>query len=145
MVLQAVADITDKDGTRLGLKNGVYIHHILVANLGHKFSLAPLLPYKSSCPTGQKPASETSGMGGMGGMGAHKSGTKPSHLRRQLGDLFKGISNFDLFVIKGNEGNSQTFSPFNTTNVKAGYWIGHDDRLSALVRSFLGFVFRRKD
>jgi hypothetical protein len=141
MILQATADITDKDGNRLGLKNDIYIHHILVANLAHKWAMAPLMPLMSSCPAGQKSGSGAEsgmggmmGMGGMGGMGTPKDGAGHSRSTRQL----KGFSNFDLFIIKGNEGNSQTFSPFNTTNVKSGYWVGRDDKLSAMVRSFFG-------
>jgi hypothetical protein len=139
MILQAVADITNKDGIRLGLKNDVYIHHILVANLGHKWSLAPLVPVKSSCPPGQRFG------GGTQGMGTPKGGGTHSRLKRQLGGKgAKGFSNFDLFIIKGNEGNSQTFSPYNTTNVKSGYWIGRNDRLSAMVRSFFGLYSGHK-
>jgi hypothetical protein len=84
----------------------------------------------------------TQGMQGMQrvqGIGPPKGGAEHSHSTRQLGGKgANGFFNFDLFIIKGNEGNSQTFSPYNTINVKAGYWIGRDDRLSAMVRSFFG-------
>jgi hypothetical protein len=151
MILRARADITDKDGNRLGLKNDIYIHHILVANLARKLAIAPIIPTRTSCPNRQKPGNGMQGVGGLGGMmSTPKGGAEHSHSKRepQIGGAggrgsVPGL-NFDLFIVKGNEGDTQNFSPYNTADVKSGYWIGHDDRLSALVSLFcdIDFVIR---
>jgi len=137
MILRATADITDKDGNRLGLKNDVYIHHIIVANLARPLDLIPpLLPITTTCDFGQ---GGWPNLGGLGGKGTSKDSGKHSHPKReaQVGGQRAGASqwsvfNFDLFIVKGNEGDAQVFSPYNTENVKSGYWIGRDDRISAL-------------
>ena len=139
MILKATADITDKDGNRLGLKNDVYIHHIIVANLARPLSLPPLAPLKSSCAPGQQAGKGGQGFAGLGGMGAPKGSAAHGHTKREAQAGGKGFDigklfNFDLFIVKGNEGDTQTFSPYNTENVKSGYWMGHDDQISAMVR-----------
>jgi hypothetical protein len=140
MILRATADITDKDGNRLGLKNDVYVHHIIVANLARSLSLPPLVPLKSSCAPGQQSGKGMQGFAGLGGMSSPKGGAGHAHTKREAQFGGKGMPdigalfNFDLFIVKGNEGDTQTFSPYNTANVKSGYWIGHEDKISAMVK-----------
>jgi hypothetical protein len=144
MILRATADITDKDGNRLGLRNAINIHHIIVANLARPIALIPpLVPIKSSCTPAQWADIGKQIFGGQGGVSTPKGSTGHSHPRRmaQTGGSgfgsFQSPLNFDLFIVKGNEGDAQVFSPYNTENVKSGYWIGGQDRISALVSSEL--------
>jgi hypothetical protein len=148
MVLSARAEIVDKDGKKLDTKDGVYIHHILVADLGRKMVVPPMAPTgfssKGGCPARAKGVKGAGGMGGMSGM----SGVRPkslSKLRKKapqfggLGSLFGGKagsssslpSGLSLFIGKGNEGDSSIFAPLNSTAVKSGFWIGKNDKMTA--------------
>jgi hypothetical protein len=133
MVLQARADITDKDGMRLGLTNQVYTHHIVVTDQNRTSGMAPLTPGRSSSPTCP------GGKGGMPGMGfGMMSGPKGGHEHSKrspqrpggLGGLLGGGLGFSMFIAKGNEGDASIFAPLNTTSaMKSGYWIGKGDLL----------------
>ena len=135
MVLQARADITDKDGKKLSLSDEVYTHHILATDMNRTYSMAPIVPKLSSCT---RPAGAASGLGSMGMMsnpqGSNaKSQGSASHQKRspQIPDGIRGrLGNmkFSIFIAKGNEGDASVFAPLNTASpVKSGFWIGKDD------------------
>jgi hypothetical protein len=127
MVLRARTDITDKDGNRMGLDKDVYVHHILLADIGQgkKLDIAPMVPEKSNCSA----ASSGSMIPGMGMMGK-PAGGMVGHSKRQAPSSI-GINSFSLFIVKGNEGDSTTFGVVNSTSVKSGYWIGKDDKFTS--------------
>jgi hypothetical protein len=144
MVLQAKAEITDKEGNRLDLKEQVYTHHIIVANLGRMMVMPPVLPSFSGFAGCAGAAKGSGSMGGMGGMamGAPKAATTPaatpakSPSKRSPQSPAKssgssGMSGFSIFIGKGNEGDSSIFAPINSTAIKSGYWIGKDDKITA--------------
>jgi hypothetical protein len=148
MVLQAKADITDKNGNRVDLKDQVYTHHIIVANLARNMVMPAVLPAFSGfagCTGAAKGSGGTGSMGGMGGMshgGSNPSApTKPPTKRSPQspakGSPAKGSSapasgaGFSIFIGKGNEGDWQTFAPINSTAIKSGFWMGDNDRVTA--------------
>jgi hypothetical protein len=149
MVLSARAEIVDNDGKKLDAKDGVYVHHILVADLGRNMVVPPLAPTgfnsKNGCPArakGAKGAGGMSGMSGMGGMGGHSKLRKRIPQFGSLGSLLGGKagsgtsgnglpSGLSLFIGKGNEGDSSVFAPLNSTALKSGFWIGKNDKMTA--------------
>jgi hypothetical protein len=151
MVLSARAEMVDKDGKKLDAKDGVYIHHILVADLGRKMVVPPMAPTgfssKGGCPARAKGAKGTGGMSGMHGMSGMGGMTPkaPSKLRKRvpqfgnLGSLLGGKTGsaggrpggLSLFIGKGNEGDSSIFAPLNSTAIKSGFWIGENDKMTA--------------
>jgi hypothetical protein len=145
MVLQAKAEVTDKDGKRVDLKDQVYTHHVIVANLARNMVMPPVLPAftgfgGAGCANAAKGAGGMGSMGGMGGMshGASnpsaqaKSPTKRSAQSPSKGSPSKGnASGFSIFIGKGNEGDWTTFAPINSTAIKSGFWMGQDDKVTA--------------
>jgi len=127
MVLQARTDITDKDGNRMGLDKQIYVHHIILAGLGEgkTMRMAPMSPERSNCAGAGIALPGMNMMGGpkpeAGGMSGH------SHSKRQ------GLSmnSFNLFIAKGNEGDSTIFGAVNSTSIKSGYWVGKNDKFAS--------------
>jgi hypothetical protein len=136
MVLQAKAEITDGQGIRMDLKNDIYVHHIIIADMARGMTIAPVVRPQSSCP-GRTPGAGV--FGGLGGMSTPKEGKAASsgghsHSKRdpQTGAMQSfGIPMWSLFIAKGNEGDTSLFSPLNTTLLKSGYWIGKGDKVTA--------------
>jgi hypothetical protein len=137
MVLQARADVTDKDGNRLGQAHKVYTHHIIVTDQNRTMNMAPLIPGRSSsgvsktCTAGKGGKGGAGGMGGMPMMGGASMGNG-GHMKRSpqggLGALFGGGLQFSMFIAKGNEGDSSIFAPLNDkATMKSGYWMGKGD------------------
>jgi Fe-S cluster biogenesis protein NfuA len=135
MVLQARADITDKDGKKLSLSDQVYTHHIVVTDMDRSFNMAPFTPGRGSCSSGR---GGMPGLGGFGMMGSPKGSNPTSqghgtHQKRspQRSGGFGGLSGamkFSMFIAKGNEGDASIFAPLNSSSpVKSGYWIGKND------------------
>jgi hypothetical protein len=140
MVLQARAEITDKNGKRLSLSDQIYTHHIVVVTSGRSLNMAPIMSTdlsSFSCAAGK--AWEA-----LFGATPNTQGSKPSssdhgsHSKRspQLGGSFgaspsgglgaRGL--FDIFIAKGNEGDSSIFATQNTSSpIKSGYWVGKSD------------------
>lgn len=157
MVLQARADITDKDGKRLGLHNQVYTHHIgtfalssgedliilVVTDQMRNTNMAPLRPGRSSSPSCKGGKGGMPGMGGFGMMSTPKgpSSGHSGHMKRSpqgLGGLggILGSLKFSMFIAKGNEGDASIFAPLNTTSsMKSGYWIGKGDQVLGMAEA----------
>jgi hypothetical protein len=135
MVLQARADITDKDGKKLSLNDQVYTHHILMTDMNRATNMAPLVPARSVCAARKD---ETSGLGALEALTNLNNFTPEpqdhsSLLKRSpqnFGSLSgsSGITKFSIFIAKGNEGDASVYAPLNTSSpVKSGYWIGKED------------------
>jgi hypothetical protein len=147
MVLQARADITDKDGKRLGMNEKVYTHHIVVTDQNRTSSMAPLLPGRSSSSPSSSCAGGKGGMGGMGGFGMMSSpkGSNAQghggHMKRSpqglggIGGMLGGMK-FSMFIAKGNEGDASIFAPLNTKSpMKSGYWMGKGDQVLGMAEA----------
>jgi hypothetical protein len=147
MILQATAHITDKNGKKMGLQDGVYLHHIVMVDSGHALNMAPLLPAQSSCPaekggmfgllgamSGNTVGSSTgnsSAKAPTSGAASHGHGQqKRSPQWNSLGGVAPG--SFTIFLAKGNEGDASTYAPLNSSRMKSGYWIGKNSKLSVI-------------
>jgi hypothetical protein len=138
MVLQARADITDKDGKKLSLSDQVYTHHILMTDMNRVTNMAPLMPSRSVCAARKDEMSENDAFEVLSKLNnftpefQHRSSlqTRSPQTGSGFGGIgaASGISKFSIFIAKGNEGDASVFAPLNTSStVKSGYWIGKDD------------------
>jgi hypothetical protein len=148
IVLQARAEITDKDGKRMGLNNQVYTHHIIAVDMSRGMNMAPIVPTNFSSMTcaagkiwesmlGKTPAAKGSKPSSMGhgsmGQGSHSKrspqfGSGTSAPPGEWGVGLPGI--FSIFIAKGNEADSSIFAAPNTSGsplMKSGYWLGKND------------------
>jgi hypothetical protein len=125
----------------MGLKNDIYVHHILVLDRAQNLNMAPLTPMRSTCPGGKPLGGPTfgtvgsmnqpkgsNGAPGMAGMSHGGSMTGMSHsgrVRREVESLQqkRQIPKFSIMLGKGNEGDQSVYASVNST-VKSGYWIG---------------------
>lgn len=146
IVLRANAEITDKEGNRLGLKNDIYIHHIIVVDRARNLNMAPLSPANSSCkaPAGagigtvgsmaqSKGGDSGNGMAGMSHGGSMGGMSHGGRMKRDLESLKKKRQggSFSIMLAKGNEGDQSVFASVGSA-VKSGYWIGAKDPILAL-------------
>jgi hypothetical protein len=147
VVLHATAEITDKDGRRLSLKDQVYTHHIIAVDKSRMLNMAPIVPNSMSSLTcaagklwdtllGKTPAAQSSKPNSMA-HGSQGSPVKRSpqvsgwpQLTGEWGAALPGV--FSLFIAKGNEGDSTIFAAPETSQaqqVKSGYWLGKNDKI----------------
>jgi hypothetical protein len=133
MVLQVKAGLTDKDGKALSLNDDVYLHHLVVVNSARVMSTAPLLPTGLSCSGGFEALASMLGFGPKAGNGQPPKSAGNTKRTPQAGS--SGPGRFSIFVAKGNEGDTNIYSPINTTDVKSGYWLGNNDRISAIIEA----------
>jgi hypothetical protein len=111
MVLQAKADVSDKNGKKLSLNDQVYTHHITIVDTSRTGGMAPITPasFGSCAKATRSKRSPQSGGAGRGGMG------------------------FSMFIGKGNEADASIFAPLNVSSpIKSGYWFGKDDNVAAM-------------
>jgi hypothetical protein len=144
IVLQARAEITDKNGQRLGLNDQVYTHHILAVDMSRGMNIAPIIPTDTSgyaCamgklwetmlgtkPTAQNPKPNSMGMGH--GHSRRSPQVAGAGLSTEWGVGLPGI--FSIFIAKGNEADSSIFAvPSSSTpsQLKSGYWVGKNDTM----------------
>jgi hypothetical protein len=151
MLLQARAEITDMDGKRLSLKDQVYTHHIVVLTSGRMLNMAPIVPTDISTLSSSLTCAAGKAWDTLFGAKSGAQGSKPSsmghgsHSKRSpqrggglgsllsggLGAMIPGL--FDIFIAKGNEGDSSVFAAPNTSSpIKSGYWIGKNDTILGL-------------
>lgn len=126
MVLRAGASISDKDGNRLGIKDSVYVHHIILTDVGR----TPVSPptERVTCPTGPgggltlitPKGSENKDQGHAGG-----------HSKRwpQISGLTSLLGPTSVFIGKGNEADDVLYAA-PKSNVKSGYWISKNDKMA---------------
>ncbi|TLD25685.1 hypothetical protein E2P81_ATG09342 [Venturia nashicola] len=141
-VFKVMANFAYKDGRQADVANGVYTHHIILADLSGKGQLMPpvnppkctngavLSPMPPMGAMGPKspggtttPANGAPAAGGMAGMshGGHSRRSAPIS-KRQFGmSVFVGGG--------GSMGSGNPFSPKPGSNVKAGYWIGKGGKM----------------
>jgi hypothetical protein len=129
-VYKAMANFAYKDGKQADVANGVYTHHIILADLSGKMQLGmPVNPPK--CANGAV-ISSIPPMGGMGPKPAGTDAAKPAaagmagmnhgHSKRQIGmSVFIGGG--------GSMGSGNPFSARPGSAVKSGYWIGKGGRM----------------
>ncbi|QDS68553.1 hypothetical protein FKW77_010920 [Venturia effusa] len=140
-VHKAVANFAYKDGKQADVANGVYTHHIIVADLSGKTQLNPPV-FPPRCKNGAM----ISSVPPMTGMGPKAAGgtstpatTKPatgsmagmSHGRaRRSAPLSKRQMGMSVFVGGGGSmGSGNPFSARPGSPVKSGYWIGKGGRM----------------
>jgi hypothetical protein len=110
-----MANFAYKDGSQADVANGVYVHHIIIADYSGKMQLMPPVSgYR--CPKG----------GSISPMPPMMSGPGGSHSRRAFeSELMK--RQFAMSVFVGGGGSVGSGNPFSTrpgSKVKSGYWIG---------------------
>jgi hypothetical protein len=131
MLLRVANDVTDKDGHRLGIRNGIYTHHIGLINTARRADMAPLDVAASICPDAKDPLL----------IGFSNAPTKQqmegklteghSHMKRQAFPAgFRPP--FSPLLVKGNEADAVIYAPVNCTAVKSGYWIGSKDTILSI-------------
>lgn len=131
-VHKAMANFAYKDGRQADVANGVYTHHIILADLSGKMQVVPpVMPPR--CQSGSM-ISSVPPMSGMGGKPAGGSGSPATsapaggmaagmpHNKRQIGmSVFVGGG--------GSMGSGNPFSARPGSEVKSGYWIGKGGRM----------------
>jgi hypothetical protein len=140
-VLKAMANFAFADGKQAEVADGVYIHHIIIADYGGKSQLMmPVQP--PMCPKGGMitPMPPMMGMGGSkpatasGTTGAPAAanpmaGMSHGHSRRSFINTRSNKSKrqFGMSVFIGGGGamgSGNPFAPQPGSNIKSGYWIG---------------------
>ena len=132
-VYKAMANFAYKDGKQADVANGVYTHHIILADLSGKMQLGmPVNPPKCANGAVISPIPPMGGMGPKASGGATTPAAKPAaggmaamshgHSRRQIGmSVFVGGG--------GSMGSGNPFSARPGSPVKSGYWIGKGGRM----------------
>jgi hypothetical protein len=134
MLLKASYDLADKDGRKLDLKDGVYIHHIIMSDKTGRMGGGGLFP-------------KCQGLGGLaslfgGGITAPKGGQSSSAMRDAVaaqaagGPIQKrqGLGFGSILVVKGHEDNAILYSPSSNT-FKSGNWFGENPGLTANIEA----------
>jgi hypothetical protein len=121
MLLKADYTLTDRSGTRLTLADGVYIHHIIIADATPSSGTNTLLAATPSCGK----ASAKSG-GGLGSLGPLVQGF--------LGGGLPKSSMGGVLISKGHE-NEPTMYAAPGAQFKSGFWIGKNDAITANVEA----------
>jgi hypothetical protein len=132
MLLRAGADITDKEGNRLGLNGGIYVHHIGLIDTARSMTIAPLDEAGSTCPGAKDPLASLFGSAANMPGPTSMSMAGHSHSKRQTGPFAKLRPPFSPLFVKGNEADAIIYAPGNSTSVKSGYWIGAHDPIVAI-------------
>jgi hypothetical protein len=136
MLLKADYSLTDKQGTRLTLVDGVYIHHIIVSDAAPASGTTTLLAATPSC--GAPTAKNGGGLGstgalvqgflggilggGKGGKGGASKGAVP----------MRGVGG--VLISKGHE-NEPTMYAVPGAPFKSGFWLGKNDAITANVEA----------
>jgi hypothetical protein len=160
-ILYAQGDVTDKNGKKVSVQDGVYSHHVIMSDVGR--TMVPM-PAVARCPDGKiggfnfNPATMLAGMGGSkepkaataavpkGGMakGGH------SHKKRQFGpeiekimsDLLQTKQGIDTFVTNmppisiliggGDDGSATRFAPPAGSKLKTGFYVSPKDSINLM-------------
>jgi hypothetical protein len=134
-VYKAIANFAYENGTQADVTQGVYTHHIIIADIGGKVQLdmpisAPkckngvtLMPGAGIAGMSAPKAKSGTGSPEKGAHGAHKRvASTRQHQKRQFAAL--GLQ-FSVFVGGGGDmGSGHPFAPKTGGNVKSGYHIG---------------------
>lgn len=126
-----MANFAYKDGKQADVANGVYTHHIILADLSGKMQVPmPVAPPK--CKNGAT-ISPIPPMGGMGPKGANgaggMAGMSHGHSRRSA-PVSKRQLGMSVFVGGGGSmGSGNPFSARPGSPIKSGYWIGKGGRM----------------
>jgi hypothetical protein len=130
-----MANFAFKDGKQADVADGVYIHHIIIADFAGKSQLMP--PVQApTCPGGGV-ISAIPPMGGMGpkaagsttptkGTSGSMTGMSHGHSKREFINM-KSKRQFGMSVFiggGGSVGSGNPFAPRPGSNIKSGYWIG---------------------
>jgi hypothetical protein len=128
MLLKADYTLTDKDGTRLTLDDGVYIHHIIIMDAAPSSGTTTLLAATPDC--GKPSWKNGGGLGSLGPLvlpflGGAKGGLPTSSSTRAIGGVL---------ISKGHE-NDPTMYAAPGASFKSGFWLGKNDAITANVEA----------
>jgi hypothetical protein len=142
MLLKANYDLADKDGTRLDLKDGVYIHHIIMSDRTGRMGGGGVFPkcQRRGGLTGLFRGGATAPAAPKGSMSRHSYGI--SAMRNAVaaqaggGPIQKrqGLGFGSILVVKGHEDNAILYAPPNNT-FKSGSWFGEKPTLVANIEA----------
>jgi hypothetical protein len=139
MLLKANYDLADKDGKRLDLKDGVYIHHIIMSDRTGRMGGGGVFP---KCQ-------RRGGLGGLFGGGAispkgsmseHSHGSSAMRYAAAAlaagGPIQKrqGLGFGSILVVKGHEDDPILYAPPNNA-FKSGNWFGENPGLTANIEA----------
>lgn len=128
MILEAKADLADKDGKKIDIGEGVYSHHIIISDVG-RTSVVPGV--KAVCANGLPGGFNFQLAGGMMG------GKKPDQSAPMAGMLHSGHSRrqvppkagtppTSVFIGQGDEGSAMTFQMPKGT-IKSGFYVAEKE------------------
>jgi hypothetical protein len=138
MLLKANYDLADKDGKKLDLKDGVYIHHIIMSDRTGRMGGGGLSP-------------KCQGLGGLASLFGGKTAKTASKGENSLGSSAmgnaaaaqaaggpiqkrQGLGFGSILVVKGHEDNAILYSPPNDA-FKSGNWFGENPGLTANIEA----------
>ncbi|KAE9967506.1 hypothetical protein EG328_008157 [Venturia inaequalis] len=133
-VYKAMANFAYKDGKQADVANGVYVHHIILADLSGKMQLMPPVN-PPRCKNGAmiSPIPPMDGMGPKPAGGTAKpAGTPGGAGGMQHGGMTKRQIGMSVFIGGGGSvgsGNPFSAPPAAGSPVKSGYWIGKGGRM----------------
>jgi hypothetical protein len=111
MVTSALMEVSDKEGKRLDIGEGIYTHHFIAVDVG-RYQLPN--PVEEPCVSGMKvPQTPYPGT------------AAPGSFMAAIEKLIPAVS---VFVGKGEEAAPAVFSAPNT-NVKSGFYDAHGDKI----------------
>jgi hypothetical protein len=126
MVLRADANVVDKDFKRLGVKDGIYVHHFIVNDLGRAIVMPPALPFGKFCPGNNPFAGNAPRSGGIAASG--KAHSHALTRRYPQGFGLGSILRASVFIGKGNDADPLYFAAPNST-IKSGFWLSKADKI----------------
>jgi hypothetical protein len=122
MLLKADYSLTDRDGKRLTLVDGVYIHHIIVMDNTPASGTVTLLAATPSCGKA----------GGLGQLGGLIQGFLGGSLGGAKGRVPKGVGG--VLISKGHA-NEATMYAVPGAPFQSGFWLGKNDAIMANVEA----------
>jgi hypothetical protein len=149
VMLKADYNIASKEGNRLELTNGVYLHHAIIMNTSQK---QPGMILNAICSTKNNgsamaessiPKQAGSSNMGMGmGMSGHGHSSRDTKLdpqgkmqKRQIGLPDSSVKEMpSTMVTKGHEDLESFYASPNST-LKTGFWLGMDDNITASIEA----------
>lgn len=131
MILKAAYDLADKNGKRLDLSDGVYIHHIVMMDRTGKSPSGGGIAPSFNCKGTGKGFGKGFGASPKGGMGmARHAGS--------IADAFGAPDQIPGFgaamIAKGHEMDDILYAAPNST-IKSGFWVGPKDGMFAQIEA----------
>jgi hypothetical protein len=154
-ILKADYNLADKEGKRLDLSEGVYLHHAIVMDTSQTqpgLVLQPVCTMKDYADTlanllTPKPKSAggmSGGMSSIGNMGGHGHSSRdtsqidPRYVRPQKRQFVPGMSLGSsipaTMITKGGEDKESFYRVLNST-LTTGFWLGKQDNISASIEA----------